>query len=161
MLKHTTGSRLGAVIIVLAGLIFAPYAIADDKDDVLAAIQRYGDLEGDLDAQAKFIRDDRVQIFSSVRQSDQAKNLMIQKEVREAGEAVNGGKTKFITTIESPQVAIYGNVAVASFVRTFATFPHNQPANPPGQPTWVTLVLVKEGGDWGIAHTHQSAAGGN
>ncbi len=75
-------------------------------------------------------------------------------------EAMNGGKTKFITTIEGSKVALYGDVAVASFVRIFTVYPHNQPVVQ-GGPVWVTLVLVKEGGEWGIAHTHSSQAGGN
>ncbi len=160
MLKHTTGSRLGTLIIVLAGLLFAPYAFADDTDDILAFIQQYGDLEGDLDAQAMMMRDDRVYIAGGIRLTDEAKNMAIQKAGRKAAEAVNGGKTKFIASIESPTVALYGDVAVASFVRIFNFYPHNQPAVQ-GNPTWVTLVLVKEGGEWGIAHTHQSPAGGN
>ena len=36
---------------------------------------------------------------------------------RAANESLNGGKTKFITTIEDPIVSIHGSVAVASFVR--------------------------------------------
>ena len=160
MLKHTTGSRLGTLIIVLAGLLFAPYAFADDKDDILAFIQKYGELEDDLDAQAMMMRADRVFIGGGIRQTDEAKNMSIQKASRKAGEAVNGGKTRFITTIESPMVTLYGDVAVASFVRIFNVYPHNQPAVQ-GSPGWVTLVLVKEGGEWGIAHTHNSPAGGN
>ena len=159
MLKHTTRSRLGTLI-VLAGLMFAPYAFADDKDDILAVVQQYGDLEGDLAAQAKLMRDDRVYIVGGARQTDEAKNMSIQMAVRQATEAVNGGKTKYITIIESPVVAIYGHVAVASFVRTFTIFPSGL-APIFGGPTWVSLVLVKEGGEWGIAHTHQSPAGGN
>ena len=161
MLKLNTGGRFGTLIIVLAGLVFSPFAFADDEDDVMAVIQQYGDTEGDLSTQSKMMRADRVFIAGGVRQTDEAKNMAIQMAARQASEAVNGGKTKFMTTIESPKVAIYGNVAVASFVRIFNTFPHNQPANPPGTPTWVTLVMVKEGGKWGIAHTHQSPAGGN
>ncbi len=160
MLKHTTGSRLGTLIIVLAGLLFAPYAFADDKDDILAFIQQYGDLEDDLDAQAMMMRPDRVWINGGIRRTDEAKNMSIQKAGQAAGEAIDGGKTKIITEIESPTVALYGDVAVASFVRIFNFYPHNQPAVQ-GNPTWVTLVLVKEGGEWGIAHTHQSLAGGN
>jgi len=153
------GGRLGTLIVALAGLVFAPLAFADDKDDVMAFIDQYGELEDDLDAQSKMIRDDRVMI-TAVRQSDNAKNMEIQIAGRKANEAINGGMTRFITTIESPQIAIYGDVAVASFIRIFNVIPHNQPPAG-GQPQWVTLVLVKEGGDWGIAHTHMSAAGGN
>ena len=161
MLRTGRGSRLTAMLALLAGLILAPYALADDEDDVLALIHQYGELEGDLAAQSELMRDDRIYITGGVRQTNNAKNMAIQMATREAIEAATGGKVRFITTIESPHVAIYGNVAVASFIRIFNTYPHNQPPNPPGTPNWVTLVLVKEGGEWGIAHTHQSPAGGN
>jgi hypothetical protein len=160
MLNIKKSGRLTVLFVVLTGLIYAPYVFADDEDDVLAAIKHYGELEEDLDAQAKMIRADRVHIVGGQRRSDQAQNLQLQKATRAAGEAVNGGKTRIITSIESPQVAIYGNVAVASYVQTYIFFPSNQPASA-GQPTWVTLVLVKEGGQWGIAHAHASPAGGN
>ena len=153
------GGSLSTLIVALAGLVFAPLAFADDKADVMAVIEQYGELEDDLAAQAKMMRDDRVMI-TNVRRTDNAKNMEIQMAGRKAGEAVNGGKTRFITTIESPHIAIYGNTAVASFIRIFNVYPHNQPADG-GGPQWVTLVLVKEGGDWGIAHTHMSPAGGN
>jgi len=161
MLIFQRVSRLNISIAVLAGLVFSPYALADDEDDILTVVNQYGELEGDLATQAGLMRDDRVFITGGVRQTDAAKNMAIQMANRQAGEAANGGKTKFITTIESPMVAVYGDVAVASFVRIFNTYPHNKPANPPSPPNWVTLVLVKERGDWKIAHTHQSPAGGN
>ena len=99
-------------------------------------------------------------MITNIRQTDNDKNMEIQMASRKANDAVNGGKTRFITTIESPRIAVYGDTAVASFVRSFTILPHNQaPVN--GGPTWVTLVLVKERGNWGIAHTHMSPAGGN
>lgn len=161
MSKPGRGSRLTATIALMTGLIFAPYALADDEDDVLDLIHQYGELEGDLAAQSDLMRDDRDFITGGVRQTDNAKNMEIQMATRAAFEALTGGKTRFITTIESPRVKVFGNVAVASFIRIFNTYPHNQAPNPPGAPNWVTLVLVKEGGEWGIAHTHQSPVGGN
>ena len=153
------GVHLGTLIVALAGLVFAPLASADDKDDIMALVAQYGELEDDLAAQAKMMRDDRVMI-TNIRQTDNDKNMEIQMASRKANDAVNGGKTRFITTIESPKIAVYGDTAVASFVRSFTILPHNQaPVN--GGPTWVTLVLVKERGNWGIAHTHMSPAGGN
>ena len=113
-----------------------------------------------VDAQSEMIRDDRVHIVAGQRRSDQALNMRLQKETRAANEALDGGKTRIITTIESPQVAIYGNVAVASYVQAYNNFPHNQ-RPVPGQPVWVTLVLVKDDGDWGIAHAHVSPTAGN
>ena len=153
------GGSFTTLIVALAGLVFAPLALADDKGDIMAFVEKYGELEDDLAAQAKMIRDDRVMI-TGIRRTDNAKNMQIQMAGRKAGEAVNGGKTRFITTIESPHIAIYGNTAVASFIRIFNVYPHNQPSDG-GDPQWVTLVLVKERGDWGIAHTHMSPAGGN
>ena len=161
MLNLERGSRLSTLIVVVAGLVFAPFAFADDADDVLAVVHQYGELEGDLASQAKLMRDDRVYITGGIRQTDEAKNMAMQMAGRAANEAINGGKTKFMVIVESPKIAVYGDVAVASFIRVFNTIPYNKPPNPPGQPVWVTLVLVKDGGKWGIAHTHQSPAGGN
>ena len=153
------GGSFTTLIVALAGLVFAPLALADDKGDIMAFVEKYGELEDDLAAQARLMRDDRVMI-TGIRRTDNAKNMEIQMAGRKAGEAVNGGKTRFITTIESPHIAIYGDTAVASFIRIFNVYPHNQPSDG-GDPQWVTLVLVKERGDWGIAHTHMSPAGGN
>jgi hypothetical protein len=101
----------------------APAAFAGDKEDLMAFVKKYADLEDDLVEQAKMIPSDRVMI-TNVRQSDQAKNMEIQLASRKANEAMAGGKVKYITTVESPQVAIYGNVAVASFMRMFSVYRH-------------------------------------
>ena len=160
MLNLERGSRLTTLIVLTAGLIFAPSAFADDEDDVLAIIYQYGDLENDLEAQADLMRSDRVYITGGMRQTDEAKNMANQIAGRKAGEAVNGGKTKFVTTIQGPLVSIHGDVAVASFVRWWNVYPHNQ-APATSTPNWVTLVLVKERAGWRIMHTHQSPIAGN
>jgi hypothetical protein len=160
MLNLGTSRKLGTLIVFLAGLVLAPFAVADDRDDVLALIQQYGELEDDLEAQARLMHPDRVFINGGVRQTDNAKNMAIQKANREAGENMNGGKTRWVATIEGPLVSIHGDTAVASFVRWFNIYPHNQaPINTGSQ--WVTMVLVKDGGDWQIVHTHQSPTAGN
>jgi hypothetical protein len=41
------------LIVALFGLAFAPLALADDMDDILAFVERYGNLEEDLDAQSR------------------------------------------------------------------------------------------------------------
>jgi hypothetical protein len=160
MLNLQRGSRLTTLIAVIAGLIFAPYALADDEDDVLAIVHQYGDLENDLEAQAKLMRSDRVYITGGMRQTNEAKNMANQIAGRKAGEALNGGKTKFVTTIEGPMVSVHGDVAIASFVRWWNVYPHNQ-ASVTTAPTWVTLVLIKERAGWRIKHTHQSPLRGN
>jgi len=160
MLNLERGSRLTTLIIVLAGLIFAPNTFADDADDVMAIVYQYGDLENDLEAQAKLMRSDRIFIANGLRQTDEAKNMANQIAGRKAGEALNGGKTKFVTTIEGPVVSVHGDVAVASFVRWWNVYPHNQASNT-SPLTWVTLVLIKESSGWLIKHTHQSPVLGN
>ena len=149
------GSRLTALVFVLAGLIFAPNTFADDASDVMAIIYQYGDLENDLEAQAKLMRSDRVYIAGGIRQTDEAKNMANQIAGRKASESLNGGKTEFITTIEGPMVSIHGDVAVASFMQWWNIYPHNQESNT-SPPTWVSLVLIKEGDNWLIKHVHQS-----
>ena len=160
MLNLKRGSRLSTLIIVLAGLIFTPNIFADDADDVMAIVYQYGDSENDLAAQAKLMRSDRVYISQGLRQTDQAKNMANQIAVSKANEALNGGQTKIVTTIEGLTVSVHGDVAVASFVRWFTFFPHNQAPNT-AAPAWVTLVLIKERSGWLIKHTHQSPLRGN
>ncbi|MBT3426244.1 MAG: SnoaL-like domain-containing protein [Gammaproteobacteria bacterium] len=159
MLNLVSDSRLGTVIVILTGLIFAPLTFADDADDVMAIVYQYGDLENNLEDQAKLMRSDRVYITGGRRQTDEAKNMANQIAGRKAAEALNGGKTKFVTTIEGPMVSIHGDVAIASFVRWWNVYPHEKASN--ASPlTWVTLVLVKEGSNWLIKHTHQSPVTG-
>jgi len=160
MLNNTRRSRCATLTVVLAGLAFAPAAFADDRDDVMALVYQYGDLENDLEAQANMMRPDRVYITGGLRQTDEAKNMANQIAGRKAGEAMNGGKTRFVSTIEGPMVSVHGDVAIASFVRWWDVYPHGQ-ASVTTPPTWVTLVFIKERGDWLIKHTHQSPLRGN
>lgn len=133
--------------------------LADDMDDVMAVIEAYGNLEGDLPAQAELMHPDRVYITGGMRQTNESLNMRNQIATREAQEALNGGKTEFVTTIEDADISIHGDVAIASFVRWWNVYPANQ-APVLGSPTWVSLVLIKEGSDWLIKHTHQSPVRG-
>jgi hypothetical protein len=154
-MKATIGkffaTTVSAMIVLLCLL---PAAYADNHGEVMDAVKRYANLEGNLAEQAKLIRSDRVMI-TGVRQSDQAKNLEIQLAARNAMDAANGGEARWITEIESPEIRMYGDVAVASMMRIFHIYPPDQPPiNAP--PHWLTLVLVRENGKWGIAHSHIS-----
>jgi hypothetical protein len=71
-----------------------------------------------------------------------------------------GGEPQYLISIHSPVIQVYGNTAVASFVRQFRVLPYN--ADPmPTTRAWFSMVLVKERGDWGIAHTHVSPINNN
>lgn len=150
--------KIGLVLFTILSLFIVPAANADDADDVMAFVNQWAALEHDLEAQAELIRSDRVQVAGGVRQSDQAGNLAVQLANHKARSRIAGGEPEMIVRIESPLVRIYGNTAVVSFVRLFNVIPHNQPPIP-GNANWFTLVLVKDGGDWGIAHSHVSATG--
>ena len=145
---------------IVALFLAMPLSIlADDVDDVMKVIEAYGDLESDLAAQADLMHPDRVYITGGMRQTNESLNMQNQIATREAQEAINGGKTEFVTTIEDVDISIHGDVAIASFVRWWNVYPANQ-APVVGAPTWVSLVLIKEGSDWLIKHTHQSPVGG-
>ena len=134
-------------------VVFYSAAWADDVDDVRAFIDRYAEPEGNLEAQADMIRDDRIMIAGGMRQTDQAANMAMQQAQRDQATKINGGAAKWVMRTEGSIVRVYGNTAVASFVRLTNIFPPNA-MTINAAPLWVTLVLVKEGGDWGIAHTH-------
>ena len=146
---------LTALVFFMFAVIFSSSSFADDADDVMAVIQQYGDLEGDLEAQANLMRSDRVHIVGGNRQTNQAKNREIQLATRNRQEALNGGKTEYITTIEDLDVSIHGDVAVASFKQWWNIYPTGQEAIL-STPAWLTLVLVKDGSGWFIKHTHAS-----
>ena len=151
---------LTALVFFMFAVIFSSSSFADDEDDVMAVIQQYGDLEGDLEAQANLMRSDRVHIVGGNRQTNQAKNREIQLATRNRQEALNGGKTEYITTIEDVDVSVHGDVAVASFKQWWNIYPVGQEAIL-STPTWLTLVLVKDGSGWFIKHTHASPVSGN
>tara|TARA_B100001094_G_C17884370_1_gene648453 strand:+ start:183 stop:665 length:483 start_codon:yes stop_codon:yes gene_type:complete len=153
-------NRLTALVFFVVAVIFPSGSFADDVDDVMAVVQQYGDLEGDLEAQANLMRSDRVHIVGGNRQTDQAKNREIQLATRNREEALNGGKTGYITTIEDLDVSIHGDVAVASFKQWWNIYPTGQEAIL-STPAWLTLVLVKDGSGWFIKHTHASPVSGN
>ena len=73
--------------------------LADDMDDVMAVIEAYGNLEGDLAAQAELMHPDRVYITGGMRQTNESLNMRNQIATREAQEALNGGKTEFLSLI--------------------------------------------------------------
>ena len=152
-------NRLTALVFFVVAVIFPSGSFADDVDDVMAVVQQYGDLEGDLEAQANLMRSDRVHIVGGNRQTDQAKNREIQLATRNREEALNGGKTGYITTIEDLDVSIHGDVAVASFKQWWNIYPTGQEAIL-STPAWLTLVLVKDGSGWFIKHTHASPVSG-
>ena len=144
-----------AISILTTCTFFSIPAFADDASDVRATIQRWNDLESNLQDQAALSRDDRVQIVGAIRKTDQRTNLASQQFNYDANQAARGGATKRLILIEDPEIRIYGQTAVASFAQVYFTANPGGPANPPAR-CWSTLVLVKSDGEWKIAHHHFS-----
>ena len=140
---------LSLLISSLSGQIYS-----SQEEEVVEFIKNWATLEGDLDAQAQLIRDDRVMISGANKWPDQSDNLMIQKERRSAT-LKRDPNWKIIQTIISPEVRIYGNVAVAHFQRIFDFIAGEGEVSHPAFNN-ATMILVKDKGKWGISHTHFS-----
>ena len=158
-MRFIISSLIAVTITMLSSLAFSDALSADQGDvtDVLAVIQKWAELEDDLEAQAELIRDDRVQVGGGIRQSNQAENLAVQLLRYNALLDLWGGEPELMVRIEDPLVQIYGNVAVASFMRLFDIAPPGRQPNETGA-AWFSMVLVKENGEWKIAHHHVSPA---
>ena len=143
-------------LLILSVLIFSASTpvYSSEEDEVIRFIKEWASLEGDLDAQAALIRDDRVMIAGAEKWPDQKDNLLIQKE-RRAAILKRDPNWKIMQTIISPEVRVYGNVAVAHFIRRFDFIAGEGEISPPAFNN-ATIVLVKEKGKWGITHTHFS-----
>ena len=124
----------------------------------MAVIHEWASLEQDLQAQAALVREDRVQIGGGIRQTDQSQNLAVQLMNYKSMVESMGGEPEMIVRIESPLVRVYGDVAVASFVRLFNLAPPGERAQQVGT-AWFSMVLVKEDDAWKIAHHHVSRHG--
>ena len=130
-------------------------AVADDADDVLAVVQKWAELENDLEAQAALVTDDRIQVFEMWRRADQAQNLRVQLAKRAATRKLDPD-WDVIVTIEAPIVRVYGDdAAVVSFKRMYEVIPGNAAPRPLYQ-TYISMTLIKERGVWKIAHMHGS-----
>ena len=147
------------LLVVLAGPVEA-----GDKEDVQAVIDEYCRLEGtgDLMAQAKLMTPDRVFIAIGGRNTDQASNMQVQQMNQDVLKQMDPG-AKLVVTARDPIIMVNGNMAVASFYRYWARIwsaefikEQNGAVPPSPSPNIVTLVLVKQGREWKIAHTHGS-----
>ena len=143
------------LLVFLMGIIAS--ASANDESEVLSVIQKWAALESDLESQAGLIRDDRIQIAAGIRQTDQKSNLKVQIMNYEAGVKAAGGEPNLMVRIEDPIIRIYGDVAIASFVRLFNFAAYGERPNPPAK-AWCTMVLVKEENQWKIAQHNISPA---
>jgi ketosteroid isomerase-like protein len=140
-----------------------------DEDAINRLIDHYSQLEdaADMTAQAALMTADRVWIAQALgRMTNQAMNMRIQQAGFDVQKEILPG-AQWFTDARDRLIRFYGrgDVAVASFywyvtvvLPANATDEQVQNAVQP-QPAVLTMVLEKQGGDWKIVHTHNSALG--
>ena len=143
-------------------LLFGSFAMADDKDDVMALLGAYIETESDLAAQSKLMSEDRVYIIGApaVRVTDNVANMRLQLLGEKRRKTLDPGGL-YMATVEDQIVRVYGDAAVASFRRSLIWRPsaegvRNGSSNNTARQV-VTVVMAKIDGDWKIVHTHISA----
>ena len=148
-------SKICFLISFLTISFYSTFAHADDNEDVLNVVLKWAELETDLEAQSELVTDDRIQLFAMWRRVDQAQNLRVQLAKREAI-LKQDPDWNVLVTVEAPIVRIYGDdAAVVSFKRMYEVIPGNAAPRPIYQ-TYISMTLIKENGDWKIAHMHGS-----
>jgi len=152
MLQLERGRRLATLIVVLTGLIFAPFTFADDADDVRAAIQQHyylfqaGD---DPDTSlANFHLDDFTMFLADggpLWETD------FDTVAERMGATVDFPRINFRMTNFKAQM--YDDVAVVTFylVGTVGEGDETRPVT-----NRVSAVWIKTSGKWKEAHHHES-----
>jgi len=137
-----------------AGMFLTAVAIADDVDDVKAAVQRHFAAlnAGDAYAYAQSFLEGFTRFGFAGGLLEQVDSL---EERRQAFQATRDAGLRFNVQDRHIDVRVYGNsTAVATSYRVGSiTFPDGTTAQPNNR---ITTVLVKQGGQWKIAHVHIS-----
>ena len=149
-----------AILPALLILILCPLGQADDREDIDALVQEFSRLEAaqDVMTQAKLMTPDRLYVSGPGRRTNQALNM----EIQQAGldrDKKRFPNAKVFYDARDLIVRVYGgDAAIASFYwyANIILSPEAEGPNPQLSPTVVTLFLVKEGGAWKIAASHNS-----
>ncbi len=140
--------------LLVVGMFLTTVAIADDVDDVKAAMQRYfvATNSGDVIAWAQSYLVGSTSFGFAGGLLERVDSLIELRKNRQA--AVDAG-LKFNLQDRHIDVSVYGNsTAVATSYRVgTVTLPNGNTAQPNNR---ITTVLVKQLGQWKIAHVHNS-----
>ena len=142
------------LVVVVMGFFLTTTASADDADDVKAAIQRYFVALNSGDAQA--LAQGHLEGFTTFgfagRLLERVDSL---EELRKDQQARFDSGLRFNLQDRHIDVSVYGNstAVVTSYRVGTVTLPNG---NIFRQNNRITTVLVKQGGQWKIAHVHDS-----
>jgi len=139
--------------LLVVGMFLMPAALADDVDDVKAALQRYMTAlnAGDANAwiQLHAVGNTRFSTDNGLLQ--RSDSLEEQRKNQQAG--VDAG-VKLNVQSRHVQVSLYGNTAVST---RYGVGTVTQPNGTVVQlNNRITTVWVKQGGQWKITHMHLS-----
>jgi len=144
--------------LLVIGMFTTAVAMADDVDDVKAAIQRYFVALNSGDAQA--LAQGHLEGFTTFGfAGGLLERVDSLEELRKDQQATVDAGVKFNLQDRHLDVRVYGNstaVATSYWVGTIA-LPNGNTARPNNR---ITTVLVKQGGQWKIAHVHNSPVRG-
>ncbi len=139
--------------LLVVGMLATTIAIADDVDDVKAAMQRsqVAANSGDASTGAQIL-------LEGVTNFGPAGGLLERfdlEEARKNRQAAFDAGLKFNLQDRHIEVRVYGNsTAVATSYRVGTiTLPNGNTVRPNNR---ITTVLIKQGGQWKIAHVHFS-----
>jgi len=137
------------------GMFATAVAMADDADDVSAAVQKYFDSlnSGDVDAWVQLFAEGHTTFAGGGGLLETSTSLEEQRRIRQAG--VDSGLARNLQT-RNIEVQIYGDSTAVATNYVVGTL---TPAG--GTPQLVlrrrTAVLIKQGGRWKIVHRHISS----
>lgn len=148
---------------VLAFLLGASHAHAGDREDVLARISEYMACEesGDLIAQGRLMLDGRSMVYPGGRAHGDNRERMRQQQADQDAFAAEYPGVRYAFELRDIQAQVWnGDSALVTFASlptrvVPASLPRDKVARlgPSKIPLIVAVMLVKQQGDWKIAHT--------
>ncbi len=139
--------------LLVVGMFLTTVAIADDVDDVKAAMQRnqVAANSGDANTEAQILLEE----FTSFGFAGGLLERLDLEEARKNRQAAFDAGLKFNLQDRHIDVRVYGNsTAVATSYRVGTiNLPNGNTVRPNNR---ITTVLIKQGGQWKIAHVHVS-----
>ncbi len=139
--------------LLVAGMFLMPALMADDADDVRAAMQRYGIALTTQDATAW------AQHYAAETTRFSPGGQLLQRfdsteEIRKPRQAAFDAGVKWNVQQRHVEISVYGDTAVTTSYGVGTITQPNGTVNPINNR--ITRVWVKQGGQWKIAHVHLS-----
>ena len=139
--------------LLVVGMFLTTVAIADDVDDVKAAMQRYGTAltTGDATAWAQHYAAENTRFSPGGQLLERSDSLEEQRKNRQA--AVDAG-LKYNIQSRHLEISVYGDTAVTTSYGVGTVTQPDGTVNPTNNR--ITTVLIKQGGQWKVVHQHIS-----